>query len=295
MFVNFEVGPVKKRIKLKGLRAHISATTASSDRMRPLLPPDRRCPQSSTALCCRPPQFFVSPTVHAAMAMCAAPLLLPTRRPVLFSPPRYAILFPSPSRLCIARSSPAAPLLLVRDVKDRRAGHRSSSPRISSFTFLSGAVASSCWPASRPHQTSPKQSRHHPPDRESTAPSAPHLRSSPGPVDRATSFASSPCCSPTTPAPTSAAPPAPHRRSSPLDVRRREAAVVVSHSPPRCLQSVHLDAGVLRGHFPHCLVPPARWISATDRKVAAMACARRHARARAGSTVGLGHQAGSAY
>jgi hypothetical protein len=280
MFVNFEVGPLKKWIKLKGLRAHISATTASSDRVRPLLPPDRRCPQSSTALCCRPPQFFVSPTVHAAMAMCAAPLLLPTRRPVSFSPPRCAILFPSPSHLCIARSSPAAPLLLVRDVKDRRAGHRSSSPRISSFTFLSGDVASSCWPT-------PKQSRHHPPDRESTAPLTLHLRSSLGLADRATSFASSPCCSPTTLAPTSAAPPAPHRRSSPLDVRRREAAVVVSHSPPRCLQAVHLDAGVLRGHFPHCLVPPARWISATDRKVAAMACARRHARARAGSTVAL--------
>jgi hypothetical protein len=111
------------------------------------------------------------------------------------------------------------------------------------------------------------------PCHESIALSTPHLRPSPGPVDRAMSFASSPCCSPTMPAPTSAAPPAPHRRSSPLDVRRREAVAVVSHSPPRCLQSVHLDIGVLRGHFPHYLAPLARRISA------AAVCARRRARA----------------
>jgi hypothetical protein len=96
----------------------VSATTASSDHTRPLLPPDYQCPQSSTALRFRPPRFFVSPTVHAFTAMCAARLLLPTQRPVSFSPPRCTILFPSPSHLCIARSSPATPLLFVRDVKD---------------------------------------------------------------------------------------------------------------------------------------------------------------------------------
>jgi hypothetical protein len=136
------------------------------------------------------------------------------------------------------------------------------------------------------------------PGRESTTPSTPHLRLSPGPADRAMSFASSPCCSPTTPAATSTAPPAPHRGSSPLDVRRREATAVVSHSRPHCLQSVHLDAGVLRGHFPHCLAPPTRWISATDRMAAAAACAHRRAHAQAGSQEpieGLVHQAGSAY
>jgi hypothetical protein len=135
------------------------------------------------------------------------------------------------------------------------------------------------------------------PRRESTAPSTPHLRPFPGPADHATRFASSPCCSLTTPAPTSATPPAPHRHSSPLDVRRREATTVVSHSPLCCLQSVHLNAGVLRGHFPHCLAPPARRISASGRMVVAAACARRRARAHADSrepTEGLGHPAGSA-
>jgi hypothetical protein len=158
------------------------------------------------------------------------------------------------------------------------------------------------WHRATGHQAVPARSRRSRadivrPDRESTAPSTPHLRPCPDPADRATSFASSPCCSPTTPAPTSATPPAPHRRSSPLDVHRREAAAVVSHFPPCCLQSVHLDAGVLRGHLPHCLVPPAHRISAPGRMAAAAECARRHARARAGSrepTEGLGQPAGSA-
>jgi hypothetical protein len=153
------------------------------------------------------------------------------------------------------------------------------------------------WHRATGHQAVPARSRQSRtdvvrPGHESTASSTPHLRPSPGPADRATSFASSPCCSPRTPAPTSTAPPAPHRRSSPLNVRHREAAVVVSHSPPRCLQSVHLDAGVLRGHFPHCLAPSAHRISATGQMAAVTAC-----RARAGSrepTKGLGHQAGSA-
>jgi hypothetical protein len=130
------------------------------------------------------------------------------------------------------------------------------------------------------------------PGRESTAPSIPHLRSFPSPADHATSFASSPCCSLTTLAPTSATPLAPNRRSSPLDVRHREAAAVVSHSPPCCLQSVHLDGGVLCGHFPHCLAPPARRISASGRMADAMVCAHRRTRARAGSREpieGLGH------
>jgi hypothetical protein len=68
-------------------------------------------------------------------------------------------------------------------------------------------------------QAIPARSRHSRadtvcPGREGTAPSTPHLRPSPDPADRATSFASSTCCSSTTPAPTSAAPPAPHRRAS---------------------------------------------------------------------------------
>jgi hypothetical protein len=66
-----------------------------------------------------------------------------------------------------------------------------------------------------------------------------------GPADHATSFASSPCGSPTTPTPTSATPPTPHRRFSPLDVRRREAAAVVSLPPPRRLKSSVHPAGNL--------------------------------------------------
>jgi hypothetical protein len=136
------------------------------------------------------------------------------------------------------------------------------------------------------------------PDHESTAPSTPHLRSSPSPADRATSFASSPCCSPTTLAPTSATPLAPQRQAS----FGRPPTVVEQPplwaTPPCCLKSVHLDAGVLRGHFPHCLAPPAHRISATGHMVAAVVCARRRARARASSwdpTKELGHHAGSAY
>jgi hypothetical protein len=87
-----------------------------------------------------------------------ARLLLPTLRPVWFSPPRCAILFPSPSHLGIARPSPTAPLLLVRDIKDRRASHRSSCPRVSGHTSLSSALASSYRPPSRPRKKSPKQS-----------------------------------------------------------------------------------------------------------------------------------------
>jgi hypothetical protein len=158
------------------------------------------------------------------------------------------------------------------------------------------------WHRATGHQAVPARSRRSRadivrPDRESTAPSTPHLRPCPDPADRATSFASSLCCSPTTPAPISATPPTPHRRFSPLDVRRREAAAVVSHFPPCCLQSVHLDTGVLRGHLPHCLAPPAHRISAPDRMAAAAACARKRARARTGSrepTEGLGEPAGSA-
>jgi hypothetical protein len=158
------------------------------------------------------------------------------------------------------------------------------------------------WQRAAGHQAVPARSHQsradavHP-GRESTAPSTPHLQLSLGPADHAMSFASYLCYSPTTPAPTSVAPSAPHRRSSPLDVRRRGATAVVSHSPPHCLQSVHLNAGVLRGHFPRCLAPPAHWTSATSRMATAAACARKRARARAGSrepTEGLGHQGGSA-
>jgi hypothetical protein len=107
----------------------------------------------------RPPWFFTSPAVHAATAMCAARLLLPTLRPVSFSPLRCAIRFPSPSRLCIAHSSPAASLLLVCDIKVHCAGHRNSRPCISGLTSPSSALALSCRPPSRPHKKSPKQSR----------------------------------------------------------------------------------------------------------------------------------------
>jgi hypothetical protein len=158
------------------------------------------------------------------------------------------------------------------------------------------------WHRATGHQAVPARSRQSRadivrPDRESTAPSTLHLRPCPDPADRATSFASSPCCSLTTPAPTSATPLAPHRCSSPLDVRRHEAAAVVSHFPPCCLQSVHLDTDVLRGHSPHCLAPPAHRISAPSRMVSAAACSRRRAHACAGSrepTEGLGQPAGSA-
>jgi hypothetical protein len=64
-----------------------------------------------------------------------------------------------------------------------------------------------------------------------------------GPADHATSFASSPCGSPTTP--TSATPPTPHRRFSPLDVCRCEAAAVVTLPPPRRLKSSIHPAGNL--------------------------------------------------
>jgi hypothetical protein len=188
-------------------------------------------------------------------------------------------------------------LLLARHVEDRRARHRSS--RHAAPASPPRAVP---WHRAADHQAVPARSHQNRADtvlprRESTALSTPHLRSFLGPADHATSFASSPCCSPTTLAPTSATPSAPHRRSSPLDVHHREAAAVMRHSPPCCLQSVHLNADVLCGHFPHCLAPPARRISASSRMAAAAACARRHARARAGSwepTEGLGHQAGSA-
>jgi hypothetical protein len=70
-------------------------------------------------------------------------------------------------------------------------------------------------------------------------------RPSSGPADHATSFASSPCGSPTTPTPTSATPLTPHRRFSPLDVRHREAAAVVSLPPPRRLKSSVHPAGNL--------------------------------------------------
>jgi hypothetical protein len=72
---------------------------------------------------------------------------------------------------------------------------------------------------------------------------------------------------------------------------------VVNHSPPRCLQSVHLDAGVLRGHSPHYQAPPAHRILTTGRMAAAATCAHRRTRARASSREpieGLGHQVGSA-
>jgi hypothetical protein len=75
-----------------------------------------------------------------------------------FSPPCCVILFPSPSRLCIMRSSCTAPLLLMRDVKDRRAGHRSSHPRVSGLTSPSSALASSNRPPSCPRRKSPNQS-----------------------------------------------------------------------------------------------------------------------------------------
>jgi hypothetical protein len=190
-----------------------------------------------------------------------------------------------------------APLLLARHVEDRHARHQSSC-----HVASASPPRAVPWHRAANHQAVPARIRQNRDDtvrprRESTAPSTPQLRPFPGPADHATSFASSPCCSPTTPAPTSTTPLAPHRRSSPLDVRRCEAAVVVSHSPPCCLQSVYLDAGVLRGHFPLCLATPARRISASGRIAAATACAHRRARARASSrepTEGLGHPAGSA-
>jgi hypothetical protein len=106
---------------------------------------------------------FHPPFIHAATATCAALLLLSTLRPVSFSPPRCAILFPSPYCHCIVRSSPAALLLLVRDIKDRRAGHQSSRTCVSGLTSPSSALASSCQPPSRPCKKLSKQSRHRPP------------------------------------------------------------------------------------------------------------------------------------
>jgi hypothetical protein len=73
-----------------------------------------------------------------------------------------------------------------------------------------------------------------------------------GPADHATSFASSPCGSLTTPTPTSATPPTPHRRFTPLDVRRREAVAVVSLPPPRRLKSSIHPAG----NLPDLPLPP---------------------------------------
>jgi hypothetical protein len=99
------------------------------------------------------------------------------------------------------------------------------------------------WHQAAGHQAIPARSRQSRadtirPGRESTTSSTQHLRSSPGPADRAMSFASSPCCSPTTPAATSTAPPAPHRGSSPLDVCRRCGEPFMSPlppiGPPRC-------------------------------------------------------------
>jgi hypothetical protein len=118
-----------------------------------------------------------------------------------------------------------------------------------------------------------------------------------GAASTSTNFPSSPRSS-TNPEPTTTTTERPpHRCSSPLEVCHRAATDVVSNFPPYCLQSVHLDAGVLCGYFPHCLAPPAHWISATGQMAATAACAHRRAHARDGSwepTEGLGHQAGSA-
>jgi hypothetical protein len=148
------------------LRRFLPAACLSTSALR-VMPPTIAvpmvCPRlysSSPPARDRPPWFFTSPTVHTAMAICATRQLLPMLRPVSFSPLRCAIQFPSPSRLCIVLSSPAALLLLVRG---RRAGHRSSHPHVSDLTSSSSALASSCRPPSRPRKKSPKQSRRHSP------------------------------------------------------------------------------------------------------------------------------------
>jgi hypothetical protein len=151
--------------------------------------PDHRRPQSHVAHCFTAPRFLrrllvdrlpqSHDTHHHRAHSLSPPLLLvpaysrPTtavfrvahgsclhdhvRRPPItpnaeagsFSPLRCAIRFPSPSRLCITHSSPAAPLLLVCDVKVRR---------VSGLTSSSSALALSCRPPSCPHKKSPKRS-----------------------------------------------------------------------------------------------------------------------------------------
>jgi hypothetical protein len=221
---------------------------------------------------------------HAALPPCAPHSVLAHPYPCfrIEEKPSFATRSPLPFHSTLPPRA-VAPLLLMRHVEDRHARHRSSRHAV-----LASPPRAVPWHRAVDHQAVPTRICQNRADivrprSESTAPSTPHLRPFPGPADHATRFASSPCCSLTTPAPTSATPPAPHRHSSPLDVRRREATTVVSHSPPCCLQSVHLNAGVLRGHFPLCLAPPARRISASDRMTAAVACAHRRAHAHVGS------------
>jgi hypothetical protein len=183
----------------------------------------------------RPLRFFVLPTVHAATTMCAARLLLPTLRPVHFP------LFAAPSGFHPHLASASRTLLPP-------------------FRCCSCAMSRSAAPC-RPPEQPPSRLRPHileqcpgielPPTKpspqevtkvESTSftPAVRALHRRPytsGPADRAMSFAFSPCCSPTTPAPTSVVPPAPHRRSSPLDVRRCGEpfpSLLPLISPPRC-------------------------------------------------------------
>jgi hypothetical protein len=167
--------------------------------------------------------------------MCVAPRPYPheaaTRRKFLFcrcSAPRHRV------KLCIPLLSSACPLLT---------GHRR-------------AVPPRHQPGNLPPRACPPPPRVREPSRQAGAllrgilsgffllPGRLHanrLHRPPfGPADHATSFASSPCGSPTTPTPTptptSATPPTPHRRFSPLNVRRcgkSSPSLLPQIGPPR--------------------------------------------------------------
>jgi hypothetical protein len=96
VLVNFEFGALEKWIKLKGSRAHMSATTTSFDRACPLLPPDYRRPQSPTtaAPAGPPPPRFPPPPV--------------SRRPKCTHIPRrpYPLLYQSQVCLLLLTASP---------------------------------------------------------------------------------------------------------------------------------------------------------------------------------------------
>jgi hypothetical protein len=108
------------------------------------------------------------------------PPIAPNAEAGSFSPLRCAIRFPSPSHLCITHSSPAVPLLLVRDVKVRRAVQATGAAALTSPASHPRAVP---WHRAAAHQAVPTRSHQSRvdvvrPGRESTAPSTLHLRPS---------------------------------------------------------------------------------------------------------------------
>jgi hypothetical protein len=137
MFVNSKVGALEKWIKSKGARARLSASPNAYT---------RAIASSPCSLCVSTLPRHLPPTSTATVSLATCLALSTATLIPAFASRRNQVSALAPLLPFRSALPPCAtsPLLLTRDVEDRRASHRSSRPHVSGLTSPGGAPASSC-------------------------------------------------------------------------------------------------------------------------------------------------------